>query len=74
VLLFYQKKDWDGKLDNINNVNATYVNLQGLGDLVENIYKKLLELSDKGYLEIELDGKENELAIKYSVVTGQKIK
>jgi len=67
------KNDWDGKLDNINNDNATYVNLQALGDLVENIYKKLLEMSNLGDLEIELEGKENELASRYSVVTGQKI-
>jgi hypothetical protein len=66
------KNDWDGKLDNICNDNATYVNLQALGDLVENIYKMLLELSNNGDLEIELEGQENELVSKYSVVTGQK--
>ena len=68
------KNNWDGKLDNINKDNATYVNLQALGDLVEGIYNKLLDLSDSGDLEIELEGKENELATRYSVVTGQKVK
>ena len=68
------KNKWDGKLDNINKDNATYVNLQALGDLVEGIYNNLLDLSSTGDLEIELEGKEYELATRYSVVTGQKNK
>jgi hypothetical protein len=62
--------NWDGKIDNINKDNATYINLQALGDLVESIYKKLLELSKINALEIELEEKEDELAIRYLVVTG----
>jgi hypothetical protein len=67
------KSNWDGKFKNISNDNATYVNLQALGDLVENIYKKLIELSDLDDLEIELEGKEFELVSRYSVVTEQKV-
>jgi hypothetical protein len=66
------KSDWDGELNSINKDNETYVNLQAIGDLVENIYIKLLELSSNGELEIELEGKEDELVLRYAVVTGQK--
>jgi len=72
-IVILPKKAWDGKLDNINDNNETYVNLQALGDLVENIYNKLLDLSKHDDLQIELEGQENELALRYSVVTGQKI-
>jgi hypothetical protein len=56
---------WDGDIDNRNNENATYVNLQALGDLVENIYTKLLKLESNGQLELELAGRETELKARY---------
>jgi hypothetical protein len=64
------KNNWDGDINSIIEENATYVNLQKLGDLVEDIYKRLLGLSKIHVLNIELDGQENEIARRYLVVTG----
>jgi hypothetical protein len=56
---------WDGKIENLNQENHTYVNLQAFGDLVEKIYKTLLELESKNELSLELDGGESELQARY---------
>lgn len=56
---------WDGNIDNRNNENATYVNLQALGDLVEKVYAELIKLESKGELILELAGGETELKARY---------
>ncbi|MBI2284508.1 MAG: hypothetical protein HYU71_12420 [Bacteroidetes bacterium] len=56
---------WDGDINNRNNGNATYVNLQALGDLVENVYAKLLTLESNGEIVLELAGGEAELKARY---------
>jgi hypothetical protein len=56
---------WDGDINNRNNENATYVNLQALGDLVEKIYAELIKLEAKGELILELAGGETELKARY---------
>jgi hypothetical protein len=63
------KINWDGELNNRNDENVTYVNLQALGDLVESIYNKLLTMAKENNLEIQLDGKEDELVSRYLVAT-----
>ena len=42
---------WDGDLKN-RNVNATIVNLEALGDLVEKIHKELLKLANSENLKL----------------------
>lgn len=63
------KISWDGELNNRNDKNATYVNLQALGDLVESLYNNLLTMAKENNLEIQLDGKEDELVSRYLVAT-----
>jgi len=64
---------WDGVYEHRNRNNVTYINLQSLGDLVEDIYKKLLELNSENKLNIELKGGANELLMRYVIVTGEKV-
>ncbi|MBL7761552.1 MAG: hypothetical protein JNK08_12715 [Sediminibacterium sp.] len=59
------KIPWDGEIANRTKENVTYVNLQALGDMVENIYKLLLELESKNELLLELLGGESELRARY---------
>ena len=59
---------WDGNIQNLNMANATYVNLQALGDLVEEIYKILTDLHSKKELVLVLDGGEAELLRRYSFI------
>jgi hypothetical protein len=65
---------WDGDYNNIKPENQTWANLEAIGDLVEKIYKDLLDLASKDELEIELDGGANELFVRYIFVTGVKVK
>lgn len=58
-------KKWDGKINTRNSDNATYVNLQALGDLVENIYTQLLQMENANELSLELEGGEAELEARY---------
>lgn len=44
---------WDGDLKN-RNINITIVNLEALGDLVEEIHRKLLTFTRKNLLKINL--------------------
>ncbi|MDE3237264.1 MAG: hypothetical protein KGO81_15060 [Bacteroidota bacterium] len=59
------KTPWDGNISSRNRTNATYVNLQALGDLVEGIYTELLRLESENKLVLELDGGELELKARY---------
>lgn len=56
---------WDGNINNRNICNQTYINLQALGDLVENIYTQLLQLENSNKLVLDLDGGKEELTARY---------
>jgi len=60
------KIPWDGKMTSRTTENNTYINLKTLGDLVEEIYKSLLELESKKELILELPGGETELINRYT--------
>jgi hypothetical protein len=59
------KHKWDGNIISRNQTNLTIINLQAFGDLVENIYKSLLELNSANQLSLDLDGGETELKARY---------
>jgi hypothetical protein len=42
-VIVYPEQQWDGKLENRNSNNQTIVNLYELGNIVEDIHRKLLE-------------------------------
>lgn len=56
---------WNGNLQSRSKLNTTFINLKTLGDLVENIYSKLLQLESEGNLILELQGGNEELLAKY---------
>ncbi len=60
---------WDGDYSNRTVNNVTTVNLEGFGDLVENICRQLSDLADKGELEVVLCGGSDELLQRYSFFT-----
>lgn len=66
--------NWDGNYNNINQNAQTYVNLEAIGDLVENIYKNLLLLALNEELDIELTGGADELVRRYTFMTGVRVK
>lgn len=57
--------DWDGELCSLNESNQTIINVKRLGDLVEDIYKRILSLNAKNKLEICLVNGEIELKRRY---------
>ena len=57
---------WDGNYQNRNANNQTLVDLQELGNLVENICKNLFELANKDELEVILTNGTDELIQRYS--------
>jgi hypothetical protein len=57
---------WDGKMETRSAKNATYINLKTLGDIVEEIYQKLILLESKNELALELPGGEVELVHRYT--------
>ena len=56
---------WDGKLQNRNKANQTYVNLRALGDLVEDVYLRLLACHERYDLEIILKNGYLEILERY---------
>ena len=50
-LVILPKFKWDGIHKNKNEDNKTIVNLELLGDLVENIHNKIIELTKKDIIE-----------------------
>jgi hypothetical protein len=56
---------WDGNINSRNAANRTIINLQALGDLVENIYEQLLRLDSSNQLSLDLNGGEAELKARY---------
>jgi len=67
-VVFLPADQWDGQIMTRSLTNQTYVNLRGLGDLVEDVYKELLILHSKNELLIDLAGGENELINRYTYV------
>lgn len=59
---------WDGDYQNIVPDNSTWINLEALGDMVEEIYLELLRLASKSELEIVLAGGAVELVTRYSII------
>lgn len=60
-----QENKWNGDINAISPNHITTINLKTFGDLVENIYLKLIELNEADNLEIILNGKEVELEKRY---------
>jgi len=52
-IVILPEENWDGDLKNRTDKNKTTISLEALGDLVEEIHKKLLELSTDGKLNIK---------------------
>jgi hypothetical protein len=60
---------WDGDILKNERHNLTVVNLEKLGDLVESVYKRLIDLHESNGLEISLKGGSNELIQRYQIRT-----
>jgi len=71
VILPLQK--WDGIIINKNSLNRTYINLQALGDMIENLILNLITLVYNNEVEITLAGGKEELINKYSLVSGKMV-
>jgi hypothetical protein len=63
---------WDGNHLNRTGKNMTIVNLELLGDMVEEIVKNLTQIADSGGLEVTLPGGSDELIRRYSFYTRSK--
>ena len=72
-MIILPSNPWDGDIENMDDRNETYVNLQALGDFVEKLVKDLIQYNENDRLEIVLPGGSNELKKRYSFVTGEKI-
>jgi hypothetical protein len=57
---------WDGNIANRTQANLTVVNLEALGDIVEQICATLLQLANNNNLEVTLLGGSDELIQRYS--------
>jgi hypothetical protein len=60
------KTRWDGNYENMTPDNGTIINLELLGDLVEDICRNLESMARNGELEIVLPGGSDELLRRYS--------
>jgi len=67
------QQNWDGLMNTKTPQNATYINLQALGDIVERLILNLIDLNDNNGLEIILPGGKEELIARFSFVTGKKV-
>lgn len=67
-----QGNDWNGVYQDKSSENRTSVNLEKLGDLVEDICQKIREYADSDELEITLNGGADELACRYFISTPQR--
>lgn len=67
------QQNWEGTIINKTPQNMTYINLQALGDIVENLIQNIIQLVDKNEVEIILTGGKEELKARYSFVTGKKV-
>ncbi len=62
------KEQWDGNYENKNGRNKTKINLEALGDMVEQICFQLNELANKNEIEVTLIVGWDELLQRYSFV------
>jgi hypothetical protein len=60
---------WDGDYNNLSPDRMTHINLEVLGDLVEDVYRRLVQLSQVDALEIILIGGADELVRRYSFIS-----
>jgi hypothetical protein len=68
------QEQWDGNYENKNDRNITTINLEALGDTIEQICAQLFELANKNELEVILIGGSDELLQRYSFcATNKKI-
>lgn len=65
-LVTLPKVQWDGNYENKNSENETLINLEALGDQVEQICAQLFELASKNELDVTLNGGSDELILRYS--------
>ena len=72
-VIILPQQNWDGLMNTKTPQNATYINLQALGDFVERLILNLIDLVDKNELEIILQGGKEELIARYSFVTRKKV-
>jgi len=63
------KVPWDGDILNRKHPNQTVINLEKFGDLVEDIYRRLISLHEHQKLEISLKGDADELIQRYQIWT-----
>jgi hypothetical protein len=60
------KNPWNGDMQNKDRNNITTISLEGLADLIESIFAKLIELLNRDELECILPGGPLELLNRYS--------
>jgi len=65
------KDKWNGDYNNRTRDNCTIISLEGFGDLVEGIIKKLIVLANNDELGCILNGGCNELLLRYSFYAKQ---
>lgn len=59
-------QQWNGVVNNKNQLNKTTINLEAVGDLVEEICSRLFDLANESNLEVTLQGGTDELIQRYS--------
>jgi len=64
------KRCWDGNHDHISDECKTWVDLEGFGDMVEEVVASLKELEKHKKLEATLNGGKKELFQRYTFWTG----
>ncbi|NCT75066.1 MAG: hypothetical protein GXC78_11080 [Chitinophagaceae bacterium] len=65
-LITLPQTQWDGNIANRTQNNLTVVNLEALGDTVEQVCSRLLQLTSNNDLEVTLAGGSDELIQRYS--------
>lgn len=66
TLMVKPPQPWDGDLLNRTQNNQTMIDMEQLGNLVEGVYARVLELASRGELEVVLAGGKNELIARYT--------
>jgi hypothetical protein len=61
---------WNGEYDNQDVQCLTKIDLQQLGDLVEDVVRRVRILAEQHKLEIVLGGREAELSSRYTLIAG----
>ena len=66
-VLRHPPQPWNGDYASQEPDNATIVNIRAMGELVEKIYRELLDLAKAGNLKIILPGGMSELTSRYGI-------